>query len=231
MPTTQPCTAAARIQGARPALVSGLVFSLAWLLPLAPAFAQGASAPVAMGSASGASGATATVIRSALARGDLSFISDAAQGGMAEVALGKLAQQRASDPQVKRFGEQMAQDHGKANEQLMALAAAKGVTPPAAPSRAQERDAQRLAKLSGAEFDRAYMEHMVDDHKKDVSAFRKASKSAADAEVKAFAARTLPTLESHLQMAQTAYETVRKAGGAGARGRGAASGAASNPSR
>lgn len=69
---------------------------------------------------------------------------------------------------------------------------------------------ERLGKLSGNDFDKAYMKHMVDDHKKDVSEFEKASRSAKDPEVKAFAAKTLPTLKAHLQQAQTTYDAVRK---------------------
>jgi len=108
----------------------------------------------------------------------------------------------------------MAQDHGKANDELMKLASDKGVQPPGALNAAHQRDADKLSKLSGAEFDRAYMKQMVDDHKKTIASFQRASKSAKDAEVKAFASGTLPTLESHLQMAQSANDALRHTKGA-----------------
>ena len=140
---------------------------------------------------------------------DRKFVEDAAQGNLAEVAMGQLAQQRASHALVKAFGQRIMQDHGKANDDLKRVASGKGMQLPATMGRMHQNNADRLAKLSGAEFDRAYMKHMLDDHKKDISEFEKASKSAKDAEVKDFAARTLPTLKSHLQTAQTTYDAVK----------------------
>lgn len=152
---------------------------------------------------------------STLDRGDRSFVEKAAAGGMMEVALGKLASQQAADAQVKAFGERMMQDHGKANDELMKIVAAKGVQVPQMSTTSHQMDADRLGKLQGAEFDRAYMKHMVDDHKKDVSDFQKAAKGAKDPEVKDFATRTLPVLQQHLQLAQTTYDAVRSNRGTG----------------
>lgn len=194
----------------------------ALLLLATGAFAQGTtpSAP-STAPATGASGATGS--GGTLDRADRRFIETTAQDGLAEVALGRLAQQRASDAQVKSFGERMVQDHGKANDELSKIAAGKGVAVPTAPSRGQQRDADRLGKLSGAEFDRAFMKHMVDDHKKAVAAFQRASTSAKDGELKAFAARTLPTLQQHLQMAQSTHDGLRgSTGGSGTMGSGGA---------
>lgn len=143
-------------------------------------------------------------------RSDRKFVEEAAEGGKAEVELGRMAQQRAAHAQVKAFGERMVADHGKANDELMKLVSAKGLQLPTEPDRSHKKDAERLGKLSGNDFDKAYMKHMVDDHKKDVSDFEKASRSAEDPEVKAFAAKTLPTLKAHLQQAQTTYDAVRK---------------------
>lgn len=144
-------------------------------------------------------------------RGDRQFVEKAAQGGMMEVQLGQAAQQKASNAQVKSFGERMAQDHGKANDELKKIAGAKGLTVPTAMERSHMRDMERLQKLSGAEFDREYMKHMVADHKKDISAFEKQAKSGKDAELKAFAAKTLPTLQAHLKLAQTTHDAVKNA--------------------
>ena len=165
-------------------------------------------------STTGASSTTGTASRSAsdsLARADRKFIEDAARGGMAEVQLGQLAAQKAQSSEVKQFGQKMVDDHGKANDQLKSIASSKNVTLPTDLDRAHKRDYDRLSKLSGAEFDREYMKHMVSDHKKDVSDFRKEAKSAKDTEVKNFASTTLPTLEQHLQMAQQADAAVRSA--------------------
>ncbi len=143
---------------------------------------------------------------------DSSFVKKAAMGGMAEVELGNLAQQKASNDAVKQFGSRMVQDHGKANDELKQIASSKGIDLPTALDSSHKKDVDRLGKLSGAQFDRAYMDHMVSDHKKDVSEFKKEASSGKDADVKAFASKTLPTLEEHLKMAQQTNDTVKKAG-------------------
>jgi len=137
-----------------------------------------------------------------LARGDRNFITKAAQGGLAEVELGRIAAQKASDPQVKQFAQRMVDDHGKANDKLKQVASARNVTLPTDPPADAKREADKLNKLSGPQFDKEYMKNMLSDHKKDVSLFRSTAKSAKDPNVKQFASETLPTLEEHLQMAQ-----------------------------
>jgi len=134
---------------------------------------------------------------------DSKFVHEAAMGGMAEVDLGKLAADKASSPDVKQFGQRMADDHSKANDELKALAMQKGVTLPTAVDPAHKAVADKLAKLSGPAFDKAYMQDMVKDHDKDVAAFKHASTSAADADLKAWAGKTLPTLEEHQTMAKS----------------------------
>jgi putative membrane protein len=144
-----------------------------------------------------------------VARSDRKFMEKAAQGGMAEVELGKLAAQKAQSPQVKQFGQRMVDDHGKANEQLKQLASNKGVSLPTAMDRASKREMDKLSKLSGAAFDAEYMKHMVSDHKKDVSEFKSEASKAKDADVKQFASSTLPTLEEHLKLAQQAEDVAK----------------------
>jgi putative membrane protein len=129
---------------------------------------------------------------------------DAARGSMAEVELGRLATQKASSPEVKQFGQRMVDDHTKANDELKTLAQSKSITIPTDLDAKHQATRDRLSKLSGAAFDRAYMQEMVADHRKNVNEFRKQSQSGKDAEVKAWAAKTLPTLEEHLKMAQSA---------------------------
>ena len=138
-----------------------------------------------------------------LAPADRQFIKKAAQGGLAEVELGKLATEKAASPEVKQFGQRMVDDHGKANDQLKQVASQKGIT---VPEKLNDKDAAtktRLEKLSGKAFDRAYMQDMVADHTKDVSEFRTESKSAKDPDVKSFASQTLPTLKDHLKEAKS----------------------------
>jgi len=138
------------------------------------------------------------------------FLTKAAVGEMAEVKLGQLAVQKASHSDVKAFGRQMADDHGKANDELKELASSKGVTLPAGIDAKHQAVYDRLSKLDGAAFDRAYMQDMVSDHRADVNEFRLESKSGSDPDFKAWAAKTLPTLEHHLQMAESTKAKVKK---------------------
>jgi putative membrane protein len=116
-----------------------------------------------------------------------------------EVELGKLAEQKASNDAVKQFGQRMATDHAKAGQELAQLATGKGIELPKQPDRKSQAEKDRLSKASGSTFDREYVKMMVKDHEKDVAAFKRASKDAKDPDVKAWAAKTLPTLEDHLK--------------------------------
>lgn len=142
---------------------------------------------------------------------DQSFIKEAALGGLMEVELGRLATEKASNADVKQFGQRMVDDHGKANQQLATIAQQNNIQVPTALTGKPKADYDRLSKLSGEQFDRAYMQLMVQDHRKDVAEFRRESTRAKDAEVKSFASQTLPTLEDHLKMAE---QTQRSLSGA-----------------
>ena len=131
-----------------------------------------------------------------------SFAMKAADGGMAEVELGRLAVQKASNDRVKQFGQKMVDDHSKANNDLKAAAGQEGIELPADTSSKNKKLMEKLSGLSGAEFDKAYMSAMVKDHVEDVHEFEKASKAPGDSPVKMFATNTLPTLKDHLQMAR-----------------------------
>ncbi|HKZ08229.1 MAG TPA: DUF4142 domain-containing protein [Methylomirabilota bacterium] len=150
----------------------------------------------------GASMVGAQPPKSSLASGDVTFVKNAGESSKAEVELGQLAQQKASNDQVKQFGQRMVQDHGKAAKELTELAANKGVSVPNEVHRAHQRSRDRLARLQRAAFDKAYMKEMVKDHTKDAAEFRKASQNAKDPDVKAWAGKTLPTIEEHLKVAQ-----------------------------
>jgi putative membrane protein len=143
---------------------------------------------------------------------DNSFVMKAAQGGVAEVQLGQMASEKASSDAVKQFGQRMVADHGKANDELKALAETKKIKLAAEPNAQQKALHDRLMKLSGEAFDKAYVKAMLDDHEKDVAEFRTGSKSGTDAEVKAWAAKTLPTLEEHLKMVRDLSGAVGTSG-------------------
>jgi putative membrane protein len=133
---------------------------------------------------------------------DAKFAMAAAMGGMEEVEMGRLAAQKGASDEVRQFGQRMVDDHSKANADLMQVASGKGWTLPAALDAKHQAEMQKMSALSGEAFDRAYVKMMVKDHKKDVGEFQKESTRGADADVKSFATRTLPTLQEHLQMIQ-----------------------------
>lgn len=141
--------------------------------------------------------------------GDAKFAVDAANGGMAEVALGKLAEGKAVNAKVKEFAAMMVADHTKANDELMALAQAKNITLPQAVSSDKQATMDNLTKKSGSGFDKAYIDQMVDDHKKTISLFEDASKSAKDADIKAFVDKTLPTLRTHLEHVNAIHDSMK----------------------
>jgi len=140
--------------------------------------------------------------------GDQAWAKKVAAGGMAEVELGKLATEKASSEEVKKFGQRMVDDHSKANDELKTIAQSKNITLPADVGAKEKALHDRLSKLSGAAFDRAYMQAMVADHREDVPEFRKEANAGKDPEMKAFAAKTLPTLEDHLKTAEQIGKTV-----------------------
>ena len=133
---------------------------------------------------------------------DRNFAMKAAQGGMAEVEFGKLAQQKASSEDVKNFANRMVEDHQKANDELKQWAGKKNVTLPTDGNVKDKATMDRLSALSGPALDKAYMQYMLKDHKKDVSEFQRESNRASDPDLKAWASKTLPTLQDHLRMAQ-----------------------------
>jgi len=141
------------------------------------------------------------------------FMQDAATGGTAEVTLGRMAANKAASAQVRAFAERMVKDHGAANDELMELAKKKGVSLSTQLDPKHQAVVDRLGKLSAPELDREYMQAMVDDHQADVAKFEREAKGGRDADVKAFAERTLPTLRRHLELAQeTSRATSSTAG-------------------
>jgi putative membrane protein len=147
-----------------------------------------------------------------LAQEDMDFAKTAAGDGMAEVKLGTLAQQNAENGQVKQFGQRMVDDHSKANDKLKSIAESKKVDlPQQLPPEAQQAY-DELQKKKGHDFDQAYMDDMVKDHKKAIELFQKEATGGKDKDLQKFAQDTLPTLQQHLDMAQKAQEQVTASG-------------------
>lgn len=130
------------------------------------------------------------------------FAVKAANGGMAEVELGKLAQQKATQKSIKNFGAMMVTDHTKANAELKGLAAEKNITLPDSVGEDMQKHITDLSKKTGKDFDKSYMDMMVSDHKDDISDFEDAAKNSKDSSFKTFAVKTLPTLYKHLGAAK-----------------------------
>jgi putative membrane protein len=130
---------------------------------------------------------------------DASFFKHAAEGGIAEVDAGNLAQQKASGQNVKDFGAMMVKDHSAANEKLQAIAASKDVTLPTSASVGQMASKAKLDMLSGSTFDASYIKGQVRAHERTLELFRKEITAGQDAEAKAFAKETLPTVKAHLK--------------------------------
>lgn len=130
------------------------------------------------------------------------FLKKAAAGGIAEVELAELAMERAKSKQVKKLAKHIKQDHEQANQALKSVADKKGVPLPDRTDDDHKQEKQRLAKLEGGEFDRAYVNAMIEDHQKDIKQFEKQARQADDAEIKQFAEQTLPKLRQHLTHAK-----------------------------
>src|SRR5687767_2276573 len=150
-----------------------------------------------------------TTAASTVSEEDSKFAVDAASGGMMEVQLGELAQQKASSQQVKDFGKMMVRDHSKANDELKSIALNKNITLPPAPGEDHMDHIKNLSEKSGKEFDKDYMKMMVKDHEDDIDKFEKCSKDAKDAELKAFAEKALPTLREHHNAAKKINDAIK----------------------
>jgi putative membrane protein len=140
-----------------------------------------------------------------------SFLKQAAASSIGEIELGKLAAQRGSSERVKAYGNKMVADHTRMNQEVKALAAQKNIELPTTIDDKHQHERQKLAELSGTDFDRAYMAEMTSGHEKVVEQFESASKTSTDDDVKALAARSLPVLEGHLAEAEQIQGTLGQA--------------------
>jgi len=141
---------------------------------------------------------------------DAKFAVTAANGGLLEVQLGKLAKTKANSPQVLEFASMMVDDHSAANKELMDLAGKKVITLPAILDNKTQKEYNDFEKMEKKDFDKAYMDYMVKDHKEDIDEFKKEAENGKDAELKAFANKTIPILQHHLEMAEKANNALKK---------------------
>lgn len=146
---------------------------------------------------------------------DEAFLKKAAEGGLAEVKFGELAQSSGTSSTVKRFGERMVNDHSKMNQEVQSLAAQKNISLPTSVSIKDEASYKLLQARSGNSFDKAYIQDMVKDHRADIAEFQKEADNGTDADIKALASKALPTLREHLRLAEN---VARELGGASTTG-------------
>lgn len=140
---------------------------------------------------------------------DAEFATKAAVGGMAEVELGKLALTKTSNAAIKSFAEMMVTDHGKANEELMAIAKMKNITLPAMVDDEHLKKMEELKAKTGADFDKAYVDAMVDGHESTLKLMQDEAKNSKDADLSSFAAKTGPVVETHLNMIKKIKDSLK----------------------
>jgi putative membrane protein len=140
---------------------------------------------------------------------DKEFLAKAMAGGMAEVQRGQLAEKQASNDRVKEFARRMVKDHTPVNEKLMEMARTMKGAVATGPEGEHKIARDKLSRLSGAEFDRAYMQHLVEDHEKAVALFEAQAKGGMNADLKAFTASALPTLQGHLKQARATNDSLQ----------------------
>ena len=140
---------------------------------------------------------------------DTAFAMKAANGGLAEVALGQLAQQKSKNADIKKFAAMMVTDHGKANDELMALGKSKNIMLPTMPDAMHQKKMDDLSKKSGKDFDKAYVDAMVDGHKKTLKLMQDEATNGKDPDLKAFAAKVAPTVQMHLDAINKIHDSMK----------------------
>lgn len=187
-----------------------LMRSAALVLPLMLATAAGAQTmkpPATPGPATAPSGMAmaqppAGTTKTDLSKTDSEFVTKAAEGGLAEVQMAQLAQQKSQKQGVKDFAQHMIDDHTPNNQKLMTIASSKGITAPTEPSPAQQKMLAKLQGLDGAKFDHAYLTGQVKAHQAMLKVFQHEATNGRDTDLKSFAETTVPTVQQHVTMAQ-----------------------------
>jgi putative membrane protein len=149
-------------------------------------------------------------IPATVSKDDAQFVVNTANAGMTEIQLGQMAQQNGMASDVKKYGAMMVKDHTDAADRLKALAASKNITLPASVSPEMQKNIDDMQKKTGKDFDKAYIGMMIDDHKKVIGEFETELKNGSDADIRAFADSTLPTLKKHLNKAEECHNMMAK---------------------
>lgn len=152
---------------------------------------------------------TAAKLHMVIDTADTHFAIAAMNGGEAEVILGRLAVKKGKSKEVKNFGAMMVKDHSKANDKLLKLIKSKNITLPSLPDKEERELINKLSQKSGADFDKAYVNAMVDDHREDVKEFTTQSKKLQDPDLKNFAIKTLPVLQNHLDEINAIHDSMK----------------------
>lgn len=145
-----------------------------------------------------------------VSRQDRKFVEDAAIGGLAEVQMGQLAEQRAQDPGVKDFGKAMVADHTPANQRLMTIAATLGITPPDKLDFMHRHTAKKLGKADPEDFDEDYIDSEVKDHKKMAELMEEQMKNGQNPDLKQYASDMLPRVRQHQEMAEQIQQQLKE---------------------
>jgi putative membrane protein len=140
--------------------------------------------------------------------GDRQFMTEAANGGLKEVELSNYVAQNTKNAEVKRLAQRIAQDHRNANQELMSIAQQDNVQVPTTMDENANQEVSHMKQMTGAELDRTYVQHMVEDHEKHIQKFQDQAENATSSQVKSFAQKTLPVLQEHLRMAQAAQSKL-----------------------
>lgn len=156
------------------------------------------------------SAAVKPAMASTVSKADADFAVNVADAGMTEIQAGQLAQQKGMAGDVKEYGAMMVKDHTEAGDKLKALAANKNITLPGSISPEMQKNVDGLQKKSGSDFDKAYIDMMISDHKKVIAAFESEAKNGSDADIRAFADSTLHTLHKHLDKAEECHKMMKK---------------------
>lgn len=159
--------------------------------------------------ANNTTGSTSNAAKTPFSAQDSTFVMKAAMGGMMEVESGNVAQQNGMHDRVKAFATMMVNDHGKANNELMALASGRGVTLPTALPQDMQNHMEEMKKMKGKAFDKHYMGMMVNDHQKTIKDFETQANSGSDPDLKAWAAKTLPVLQMHRDSATAINSAIK----------------------
>ncbi|MEJ0103538.1 MAG: DUF4142 domain-containing protein [Bacteroidota bacterium] len=156
-------------------------------------------------------GSSATIEKnpSTISKADSEFIISAANAGMTEVTLGNIAIKNSSNDKVKAFGEMMVKDHTAAGDELKKIASARNISVPDALSEESQKHVASLEKKQGKEFDKAYINMMVEGHGKVLKEFEDIQSKGSDAELKAFAGKTVPVIKGHLDSAKSIKASIK----------------------